>query len=670
MNGWVVIGAKLDKKELERDLKSAENDLKRYEREAEKLATQKFEIEAKVKFNDQDYEAQAEKIRQAYSQAIETNLMTNPKTGASEYASDEQIKTTYQEQLNALNDAYNKKQGEASRQLSIINKKIENNRIKQDEVNQEVEEMSRDLDKVKGKLSMADKFNQMKQSAQGLGNSMGGLVKSALKWGLALFGVRTAYNFIRNAMSTMSQYNTQLGTDVSYISFALASTLEPIIITIVNWVKTALQYLNYIFYSLFKINLFAGASSQRFQEGAKGLKSASKNAKELKKQLAGFDEMNVLQDNTDTRGGGGGGGGIGGDVPSVDLSKVVDFSKFDLIGWVREKIRQLLDWIYSIDWQQVGSNVYQAIKNFFTSTDWGGLVSDWFELLGASFGMIGGFILGFLKDAWADIKAYFQTWIDDSVANGGSVAEGILNGIVNVFKNIGYWIADNIFTPFIDGFKKAFGIASPSKVMMEMGGYIIDGLKNGLLNIWNKVKSIFENLKTNMVNIFINAWERIKSVFSGVGSFFGNLVNIIYSKFQSIGSAIGNVIGNTFKSAINAVLKVAENVLNAPIKAINGLINKVNELPGVSMSKLSTFKLPRLAKGGIINQPGRGVAIGGEAGPEAVVPLTDSQQMAMLGEAIGRYITINANIVNTMNGRVIGRELKQIQNEDDFAFNR
>ena len=51
MNGWVVIGAKLDKKQLERDLRDAENDLKRYEREAEKLATQKFEIEAKIKFN-------------------------------------------------------------------------------------------------------------------------------------------------------------------------------------------------------------------------------------------------------------------------------------------------------------------------------------------------------------------------------------------------------------------------------------------------------------------------------------------------------------------------------------------------------------------------------------------------------------------------------------------
>ena len=37
-------------------------------------------------------------------------------------------------------------------------------------------------------------------------------------------------------------------------------------------------------------------------------------------------------------------------------------------------------------------------------------------------------------------------------------------------------------------------------------------------------------------------------------------------------------------------------------------------------------------------------AIAGESGREGVIPLTDSQQMALLGEAIGKYININATI--------------------------
>ena len=66
---------------------------------------------------------------------------------------------------------------------------------------------------------------------------------------------------------------------------------------------------------------------------------------------------------------------------------------------------------------------------------------------------------------------------------------------------------------------------------------------------------------------------------------------------------------------------------------------------------------------------GGGTAIGGEAGREGVIPLTDSQAMETLGEAIGRYITINANITNNMNGRVISRQLQQIRNDREFAYN-
>lgn len=59
----------------------------------------------------------------------------------------------------------------------------------------------------------------------------------------------------------------------------------------------------------------------------------------------------------------------------------------------------------------------------------------------------------------------------------------------------------------------------------------------------------------------------------------------------------------------------------------------------------------------------------GERGAEGVIPLTDSQAMETLGEAIGRYITINANITNAMNGRVISRQIQQIMANQDFAYN-
>ena len=71
--------------------------------------------------------------------------------------------------------------------------------------------------------------------------------------------------------------------------------------------------------------------------------------------------------------------------------------------------------------------------------------------------------------------------------------------------------------------------------------------------------------------------------------------------------------------------------------------------------------------------PGKGIPVGsamaGERGAEGVIPLTDTQAMETLGEAIGRYITINANIVNRMDSRVISRQLEQIKQDEDFAYN-
>lgn len=66
---------------------------------------------------------------------------------------------------------------------------------------------------------------------------------------------------------------------------------------------------------------------------------------------------------------------------------------------------------------------------------------------------------------------------------------------------------------------------------------------------------------------------------------------------------------------------------------------------------------------------GGGSAIGGEAGREGVIPLTDQQAMAELGKEIGKNVLVNLTNITQMNGRVISRELKQVQSTQNFAYN-
>lgn len=143
--------------------------------------------------------------------------------------------------------------------------------------------------------------------------------------------------------------------------------------------------------------------------------------------------------------------------------------------------------------------------------------------------------------------------------------------------------------------------------------------------------------------------------------------------FKTLGGKVADIVSGALKAVINGTLTLIENVMNTPINAINSLLDVINAVPGINLSKLNTFNLPRLKVGGIINMPNKGVmlgsAIGGESGAEGVIPLTDEQAMETLGEAIGKYITINASIVNSMNGKVLSRELKRIDNRQEFAYN-
>jgi hypothetical protein len=93
-----------------------------------------------------------------------------------------------------------------------------------------------------------------------------------------------------------------------------------------------------------------------------------------------------------------------------------------------------------------------------------------------------------------------------------------------------------------------------------------------------------------------------------------------------------------------------------------------------SANKRAQENIPKLAVGGIVNVPGSGVPVGraiaGEAGAEGVIPLTDTQAMETLGATIGKYININATVPVYVGNRQIAREIKKINAENDFAFNR
>ena len=469
----------------------------------------------------------------------------------------------------------------------------------------EINRVNEEIDTLEGQRLKVDMFGNMKNSIDGIGDGITKIVKKVARWGVAIFGVRSAYMAVRSAMGTISENDEKLKADIDYVKDALAYSIEPVVRRIVDLIKQLMFYVAYLTKAWTGKNIFENAN--------KSLKGANKQAKDLKKTMAGFDEMNVLTDNSSSSG-----GGVA--TPSFDLSQI---QEMEVPKWL-EMIKEIGQWIIDY-WQEVifGLLLTKLFIDLLTG-NWIGVVISFVGLLISAFFQLKDAIIAIYENGKI-VLGQLVSWLYESV----------IKPIGNWFVELSSWIYDKFIKPIGDFFGA----------------------------LWNGLVIGFEK-----------AINGIKNKFNAVVNFFKNIINTIIGLFKTIGTKVGDAIGTAFKAVVNGVLKAIETILNKPINAINSLLDVINAVPGINLGKLPTFDLPRLAVGGIVNMPSRGVPIGGaiagEAGAEGVIPLTNSQAMETLGQAIGKYVTINANITNTMNGRVISRELQKVNSSSDFAFNR
>ena len=495
-------------------------------------------------------------------------------------------------------------------QYSRLSKQLSKLNKKQIKFNQEQAQM--------GKLDLSGVQAGIDNVNKGLTKT----VKKVTKWGLAIFGVRSAYMAVRSAMDTISQYEDGMKNNIDYIKYALAYTLKPIVEWILNAVVKLLQYVNYIAKAWTGKNLFKTADAfKNAQKGAKGLN------KELQKTTASFDEMNVLQD---TKSSGGGADII---APNIDLTGM------------RGEVPQWLKWI--VDNKDLILSVFAGVNV--------GLLAWKSGLKGIQSLAIGLAIAGVIYGIQSIIK-YLQ---DPSFENFGKIITGIGIAVAGVAIIFGAW-------PI------AVGGAISAIVGLIISNW--EKIKEFMLNICKWLEDNFVLVGKTISDVIKNSLNLFEGLFIGVKQILDGIIRIFKGDFKNgINSAMKG-IGNIIISVLNTVI----NGFNAFILPMRGLIVAAGKITGKkwTMNTIKIPRIPRLAKGGIINQPGRGVpigygqAIGGENRAEGVIPLTDSQQMALLGETIGKYVKINNVIDVNMDSRRINRILQNSSDRVNFASNK
>lgn len=267
----------------------------------------------------------------------------------------------------------------------------------------------------------------------------------------------------------------------------------------------------------------------------------------------------------------------------------------------------------------------------------------------------------FFSGLWTKLQEIFEPigqWF-------GEKFQQAWDTIVNIFSGIGEWFSGvfqgawdaivNIFTPIGSWFGERW--ADVTSALANIGAWFTDMFQKawtGLTNIFSKLGSWFgerwadvTNALSNVSNwfgeMFTNAYNAVKDAFSSIGDFFSGVWETVKSIFVNAGQMVGEAVGGAFKSAVNAVLGTIENVVNGFIGMINGVLGVVRNLPGLGwVGSVSTVSLPRLARGGIVDSPT--IAMIGEAGKEAVVPLENTGFIQTLGRVV------SSAVVNAMAG--------------------
>lgn len=240
-----------------------------------------------------------------------------------------------------------------------------------------------------------------------------------------------------------------------------------------------------------------------------------------------------------------------------------------------------------------------------------------------------------MAKVWTDSVLPALKWvvafiIDYVVPVIQSILEPVLVAIVGAFEKISKAIQDNKekFEPLI-------------QVIEVLAGFIRDTLAPIVGKILGKAFEIIGDRIAFVIELFANIISTGKKVWD----FFGGIKQTLTNAFNGV----ANIIMKPFKIAFNAIAGFWNN-------SVGKVSFKLPDwVPKIGGKGFAFPKIPMLANGGIVTKPT--LALIGEAGAEAVIPLSRKNQM-------GGGITFN--ISGAIDPEGTARQIQRILNRSDL----
>lgn len=349
-----------------------------------------------------------------------------------------------------------------------------------------------------------------------------------------------------NSMSSLINGSKKLGYSFAAMVSPLINALAPAIVYVINLLTKLINIIQQVFGALTGATTWNKAKD--FTESwADNIKAANKGAKELKKTVLGFDELNQLQEKTS--------GGGGNDITDMFETMKIDPKWKDFADWLKDM------WKMG-DFTKLGEKLGKALRSLLESIPWDKIRKTAHKLGESLATLINGFV---------EVERLGYD-IGYTIAQSVNTVFEFLNGFVHKlhWDSIGKFIADT-FNGFFENIDWPL---IKDTVVTGMAG-IAEAIQNFIDNFH------WDNLSDFVINAVDTISSGIKSFVDGIdwldlGKKIGDQINKVIEgiDWKDIGDTLGAIIEAGVDYAYGLISTF--NVDNA-VKAIEDFLKGVFE---------------------------------------------------------------------------------------------